>query len=307
MVPGPDGSGDLGGVGEAHAMQGLEGLWIVLHAREHQAAKSRRQILIIGEQFAITGVHRAQQPPNGGVEPAQVALAEQGCDASAFAVAFGQFVGLMIADHLDAMFQRAQGSIGLGQFGGHLEVHVARGGQGVQRVDRAGAAQTRVATAQDQLLGLDVEFDLADPAMAQFQVRALGLHALIDLVHMDLALDRVDVGYGGEVQVAAPDEGLQLSQESLARSDIAGRHPGFDMGRPLPVLADALIIVHGGGDRRRHRGRRWIGPQPQIDTEHVTVRSARLQEFGDGLGQAHGQGLRLDPLAQGQDLGVEED
>jgi hypothetical protein len=46
--------------------------------------------------------------------------------------------------------------------------------QGLQRVERATAAQVRVAAAEDQLLGLDVELDLADAAAPQLEVGALG-------------------------------------------------------------------------------------------------------------------------------------
>ena len=63
-------------------------------------------------------------------------------------------------------------------------------------------------TPKDQLLCLDVELDLADTAPAELEVRAPGREAIIDLVDVDLALDGMDVGYGREVQVPTPDEGL---------------------------------------------------------------------------------------------------
>ena len=75
-----------------------------------------------------------------------------------------------------------------------------------------------VATAEDQLLGLDEELDLADAAGAQLQVGARRGQPRVGPQFLDLALDRMDVGDGGEVEVAPPDEGLQLGQEGARRA-----------------------------------------------------------------------------------------
>ena len=125
-------------------------------------------------------------------------------------------MGVFVVHHLDAMLQGAQPAIGVGQFVGRLGRDVAGFGKGGQGLQGARRSQGRVPPAQDQLLGLDVELDLADAAAAELQVRALGGEPIVDLVDMDLPLDRVDVGDGGEVEIAPPDEGLQLRQEALA-------------------------------------------------------------------------------------------
>ena len=51
------------------------------------------------------------------------------------------------------------------------------------------------------------------------------------LVGVDLALDRMNVGDGREIEIFAPDIGLQLLQEGLARRDVAGD------GRALIIAA----------------------------------------------------------------------
>ncbi len=124
---------------------------------------------------------------------------------------------------------------------------------------------------------------------------------------MDLALDGVDVGDGGEIEVAAPDEGLQTLQEGAGPFEIAGAGPRLDVGRALPVLADRLIVLqrrldrHGGG-----RGGR-IGPQAQVDAEDIAVRRALLQQAGQRLGQPRGEGLRLHARRQRQGRRLVED
>src|SRR4051812_47820860 len=123
---------------------------------------------------------------------------------------------------------------------------MAGGSQGLERLDGPIGAQGGVAAAKNQLLGLHVELDLADAAMAELEVSALGVQPVIDLVDMDLALDRMDVLDGGEVEVAAPDERLEVLDEGAALSQVPGAGSGLDPCRPLPVLADRLIVVEGG-------------------------------------------------------------
>jgi hypothetical protein len=41
-------------------------------------------------------------------------------------------------------------------------------------------------------------------------------------IGMDLALDRMDVGDGGEVEIFAPDEGRQIGEEAAPELDVAG-------------------------------------------------------------------------------------
>ena len=98
------------------------------------------------------------------------------------------------------------------------------------------------------------------------------------LVGVDLPLDGVDVGDGGEIQVAAPDEGADLAQEMLAERAVAGHRPRLDHRRAFPILAHALVVgdggVHGDGQRRRRR----VRAQAEIGAENVALGGALLQQ-----------------------------
>jgi excinuclease ABC subunit B len=90
--------------------------------------------------------------------------------------------------------------------------------------------------------------------------------AVVDLADVDLALDRMDVGDGGEVEIAPPDEGLQLLARNASPGAGRRRGAGLDEGRPLPVLADALVVVQ----RRRPPARpAGVGDQPTAIAELV--------------------------------------
>ena len=293
------GLGDGVGIGKAHPLQRAQGLGIVLDPGEHQAAEARRQRLLAGEELGVAAVDAFQGPRHRRIEAPQVRIAVEGRDAAALALVRWQAVGLLVGDHLHPVLEVAQIAVGAGQVLGGGGAHLAGLGQGGQGVEGAVGAQGRMAAAQDQLLGLDEEFDLADAAGAQLQVRARRGQALVGPQRLDLALDRMDVGNGGEVEVSPPDERLKLGQESLAAGNIAGRDPRLDRRRPLPVLADAFIVFqrlvhwHGGGGRGR------IGAQAQVDAEDITLGGPVLENAGQILGEAHREGLGLDALGQG--------
>ena len=86
---------------------------------------------------------------------------------------------------------------------------------------------------------------------------------------MDLPLDRMNVGDGGEVEILAEDERYQFLEETLAGVDVASHGPRLDVGGALPVLATAFIVVHRRIDRegQRRRALHREGPDraPQND------------------------------------------
>ena len=169
------------------------------------------------------------------------------------------------------------------------------------------AAQLRKAAAGDQLLGLDEELDLADAAAAELDVVALDRDLAMALVRMDLALDRMDVGDRRVVHVFAPDIGLQLLEERLARRDVAGHRPRLDHRGALPVLAAALVVVQRGLDRDRQRRRAGIGPQPQIGAEDIAVLGAVLQDAHEPARQPRKQVGRVHRIDDRRRFRIEED
>ena len=163
-----------------------------------------------------------------------------------------------------------------------------------QHVERARAAHLRTAAAEDQLLCLDEEFDLADAAAAELHVVAGHDDAVVAADRINLALHCVDVGDGGVVEVLSPDERREVGEEALAEVEIARRGPRLDQRGALPVLTQCLVIGVGADRRQRHRGRGGVGPQAQVDPQHVAVAGALLQDARERLGDAHikGAGLR---------------
>ena len=124
---------------------------------------------------------------------------------------------------------------------------------------------------------------------------------------LDLPGDRVDVGDGGEIEAAPPDERLEFGEERLGQGDVPGRRPGLDEGGPLPVLADALIVFDGRRNRDGGGGGGRVWPEAQIDAKDISVGGAAAQKIGDPLGEARGEGARLDARRQRQRPRLVED
>ena len=172
VVPASDRVGHRGGLGKAHPLQRLQRAGIILDPGEDQAAIGRRQLLAALEQLAIAPVDPDQHRLDPGVEDRQIALPTQHGIGQRRHIrpALGidrQNMALLVGQHLHPMLQRPQLMIGRRQFVARLGRHMAALGQGVQRLQRARRPQPLVASAQDQLLGLDVELDLADAAAPQ--------------------------------------------------------------------------------------------------------------------------------------------
>ena len=151
-----------------------------------------------------------------------VAVAGHARDHRQPLVVLGQRVGLRVVDHLQAMLDRAQRGVGGGQLVARGAVDPAEFRQRRQHVERAPAAQFRLAAAGDELLGLDEELDLADAAAAELDVVAGDRHHGVAAMVVDLALDRMDVGDGGEIEVLAPDVGGESGEEGVAGLPVAG-------------------------------------------------------------------------------------
>ena len=105
------------------------------------------------------------------------------------------------------------------------------------------------------------------------------------LVRVDLALDRMHVGDGREVEIFAPDKGRELLQERFARVKVARHRARLDEGGALPVLAHAFVIGERGLERDRDRRRAGVGTQPQIGAEDVAVARAFAHDLDDAFRQ----------------------
>ncbi len=194
-------------------------------------------------------------------------------------------VGLAVSHHLQPVLDGAQEAVGGQQVVGGGTREVAGGDQRLECARGGGFAQRRVPAAPDELHGLGGELDSADAALPQLHivpgearhgVRVVGQRGGVVVVHA--ALHGADVGNGGEIEVAAPDEGADLAQEPLPQRAVAGDGAGLDHGGAFPVLTHAFVV----GERRRQadggRGGRRVGPEAQIRAEHVAVRIPRLHK-----------------------------
>ena len=183
------------------------------------------------------------------------------------------------------MVRRKQ--IGGVEIGAGIGADPAALGERRERRQRLAAAQFGMPAAGDELLGLHEELDLADAAAAELDVVAFDRDVLVAAIGVDLPLQRLDVGHRGVVEILPPDEGRELLQDRFAGRDVAGAGARLDQRRALPVLADAAVVVERRFGRDRDLGRGRIGPQPQIDAEHVAVGGALLQELHQAARDPH--------------------
>src|SRR5437899_13095070 len=105
------------------------------------------------------------------------------------------------------------------------------GSERYQCLASAEQAESRIADAEDQLLGLGEELDLADAAAPQLDVVTQYLDCAAATMGVDLALDRMDVVDGREIEMLAPDVGRELGEEGVADGKGAGDRVGLDHGR----------------------------------------------------------------------------
>src|ERR1700687_3008237 len=125
----------------------------------------------------------------------------------------GKRVRLLVLDHLQPMFERSQEAISLG--------HVAVGGLRnvaacAERLECANGRripQSWVTPAQDELLCLREELDLANASAAELDVVARNRDPRMPGLGMNLALDGMDVLDRGKLQMLAQDESFHILQK----------------------------------------------------------------------------------------------
>ena len=126
-------------------------------------------------------------------------------------------MGLRVVDHLQPMLDAAQKAVIFGQLRRRLPSMRPAAASRCNASQVGPTRSSRIAAAPDQLLRLGEELDFADAAAADLDVVALDGDLRAAAMRVDLALDRVDVLDRREIEVLAPDEGLQLGAESARR------------------------------------------------------------------------------------------
>ncbi len=238
-----------------------------------------------GEEFLGGGVDAGEAVGDVALEGGAIGPARERGEAPARLLRAREGLGLRVLHHLQAMLERAVGRVVAREQLGGVVLDPARPGQRLERAERGGHAQDRLAPAADELARLGEELDLADAARPQLDVAArqrAGREAALLLA--DLSQHVVRVLDRREVEIAAPDERGEPLEIGVARGDIAGHRAGLDVGGALPGAPDRFVValgrLHGHADRRG-RGR---GAEPEVGAEHVAL--ARV--LGDQLHQLAG-------------------
>ncbi len=276
---------------EAESCKRLQGAGIVVRAGEDEIAARTGQARRLLEQAGIVALDRTQALQQRSFEVGEAGVAQKDGEGLGAGRVLRHAVGLPVVDHLQAMLDAAQEGVGLDELGGCLCRHVPGGGERLQCLDSAACAQRGVAAAEDQLLRLGKELDLADAAASELHIVSQHLDRAAAAMGVDLALDRVDVVDRREVEMLAPDVGPKSGDECLADPDVSRHGMRLDHGGSLPVLADALVVELGRLHRHGQRCRTGIGPQAQVGAEDVSVDRG----FGH---QLHQQPRRPDEMAR---------
>ena len=180
-------------------------------------------------------------------------------------------MGLFIAPRLDAVLHAAQKPIGLAQLVDrvgrqHIELAEPR-----QHLQNRTHAQPAVASAVDQLERLADEFDLADAAPAELDIRVGAL--LLQFV-LDQPLHRAQRIDDAEIDIAAIDERPQDGHQLASRDLRSGNHARLDHRVTLPGARLAFIICLEGGKTGHQRTGLAERSQAGIDAKHETVGGA---------------------------------
>ena len=153
-----------------------------------------------------------------------------------------------VFQHLQAVFDVAEEYVGLAQRRARAFANRASGGKCIECCERRGRAKLAVASAQDELLGLREQFDVADAAAAEFYVEhRIGEFSTL-MGGKYLALDRVHILDRGKVEMLAPDERRERSKKRAPFGAVAGGGARLDEGGALPVLPQRLVIMLRRGD-----------------------------------------------------------
>ncbi len=295
------------GIAETQIGQCFQRAGVFIDTGENEVAMLAGQLLLAFEQAGIVPLHGFKLRRQRFGECFRALEAHEASDMRNAVPVFRHCVGLLVLDHLQAMFECAQEAIGRFQIGVGLDRDETVRRQRIQRVLRAPLAKVRHAATQDELLGLRKEFNLPDSAATQLDVVAGHRDRAMPLMRMDLALDRVDVLDRCVVKMAAPDERHDGFQERRACFRIAGTGTRLDERRPLPVLAHAFVIGLRSIGRDRDLRGAGIGPQAQVDPEDIAVGRRIGQQLYDAAHQIDCRAADIIALLERKSSRVVED
>ena len=296
----------LARIGEPHLGQRFERAGVVVTAGEDKVAAGAAERGPLDEQVGIIGDDAGERVLVALLERLGVGIAHQRRDGRDPGVVFRHDVRLLVAQHLQPVLDRAQEPVDFGEVGGDVLANPAGAGERRQRLGGRTHPQGLVSPAGDQLLRLGEELDLADAAESELHIVPLDPDVADLLGDVDLALHRLDVGDGREVEMLAPDIGGQIAQEGLADAEVPGTGPCLDPGGAFPVLAAPLVVGQGRLDRQRHRRRARVRPQPEVGAKDIAGLRPVLHEAGQLLDHAGKVPGRLHRVLERRPLRLEE-
>ena len=217
-----------------------------------------------------------------------------------------QNVGLLVTDHLQAVLDTTQEEIGFAEIFRRSRLDPGASRQFRQGFDRAARPQLGMPAAGNELLGLREELDVTDAAAPKLDVVAGDGDRVVAFMGMHAPLHGVDIGDRREVEIFAPYEGFELTQELLSGLDIAGNNARLDQGGAFPILPKALVIGQPGVGRKRHLRRARVRPQPQIGPENIAVAGMLLKESHQLARHPHEEGGWFDAWRELSPVGVVE-
>ena len=278
-------------------------------SREHRF----QRLLALRQRFGPARVepviekpHRRHMRFEQAKQGRTILKAMQACHAIERFGLSGQGVGLLVIDHLEAVFDRPVEPVCIDQRPGIFSSNLPGGSQSRQRVDCRGRPQRGVPPAMNELVDLGKEFALANAAATAFQVEAGAERLPPGIMVPDPAGHATNLTDRTEIQPPTPDKWPYDVKKTLPQPDVTRTGPGPDERRPLPRQCARFIIGNGRIDRQRNRRHFGIGPQPQVNTEDIPVAVAGLHDLHHPRRNPHRRFGGFVPLPARQGFGVKD-
>src|SRR5690606_9028012 len=165
----------------------------------------------------------------------------------------------------------------------------------LENLEHVRDAETFAFCAMDELEVLDDVLDVANPSLADLDLRSLIapirgdlLHLVLQAAHLLDALDRERRG---------KDEGLELLAKALGKLAIPRDMPETDESLPLPVPPHRVVVVERGAARPDEASGVAFGAETRIETIELAFRREPRDIAHQAFGEAREEGLHLEAPA----------
>src|SRR5262249_26940961 len=237
--------------------------------------------LAVAEELAERTMHRRRDRAVARLELARGARRRAGHahapgEPSELARVLRQRVRLQLVENLQPVLDGSQVLVVAREQAAEIGRQVAALGEAEDRLQAVRLAQPRVVASVQKLERLDDELDLADAAASELDVgrlAALGTDGAVDL-----RLHRPDGRDDARVESRTVDGLARQGAEARADGRVAGRDTRLDERLPLPQLGALTVVGAVAVERENDRAHPALGPQAQIDAEHVPLVGDLLEQ-----------------------------